>query len=76
MLRTAQPVTERSESISNNPERGEESWHVSGVTGEGPGRGLPWEWDLEKPWVGDAGSLFKIGVSEPSVSAHTRRLSA
>lgn len=72
MLRTAQPVTERSESISNNPERGEESWHVSG----GTGGGLPWEWDLEKPWVGDAGSLFKIGVSEPSVSAHTRRLSA
>lgn len=43
LLRTAQPVTERSESISNNPERGEESWHVSGRTGEGPGGGLPWE---------------------------------
>lgn len=78
LLRTAQLVAEMSESraISNNPERGEESWLVPGGPGEGHGGGLPWEWDLEKLWVGDTGSLFRIGVSELSVSAHTCRLSA
>lgn len=43
LLRTTQLVAERSESraISNNPERGEEIWPMSGGPGEGHGGDCP-----------------------------------